>query len=268
MRRLVFALAFAIVSLLAAATIASSSALRYNGELRVGIAGWGGIKLGKGVVEHLTVHCTRANCPALTYLTRGPRARLVEKPYPGWRFIQWRGACKSRRPVCVVNVARVHADTNGFRHIRVYATFAPAAPGLTRDHPIPLGTDTDVGGGWHVRINSATPNVQLSTPPPVGAEYFDVNATISYFGPGSSTPAQDLAWQVVGSHRAMYSPGSNPCPNPGPQPPLPTYDPIYSGQSATGYVCWQIATNDESSLELYFGSGTLNYPATTWFALH
>src|SRR5205823_15125226 len=160
------------------------------------------------------------------------------------------------------------ADTNGFRHTHVWATVVAAALELTHHHPTPLGMEANVGGGWHVRVNSRTPNVQLSPPPPAGAEYFAAYVTIGYFGGGSSTPEQDLTWQLVGSHHTTYTPGSDPCPYPGPQPALPTYDPLLSGQSATGYVCWQIATNDESSLELYFGSGTLNYPATTWFVLH
>jgi hypothetical protein len=268
MHRLSAAALLATIAILAAASAASSQGLGYNGQLRLGINGWGNVKLGKGVLEHITVRCTNARCPAVNYLTRGPRARLVERPSDGWKFSHWRGACKSRRPICVVNIARVRADANGFRHLHVSATFVPVAPGLTRDHPIPLGTEADVGAGWHVRINSVTDNVQLSRPPPAGAEYFDASATISYLGEGSSTPAQDLGWQVVGNYQAIYSPGSNPCPNPGPEPPLPTYTPIYSGQSATGYVCWQVATNDAGSLELYFGSGSFAFPRTTWFALH
>jgi hypothetical protein len=168
----------------------------------------------------------------------------------------------------VVNVAHVRADTNGLRHTHVWATFAPVALGLTHDHPIPLGTEAHVAGSWHVQVNSISSNAQLSPEPPAGSAYFDANVTIGYFGGGSSTPEQDLTWQVVGSHHTTYTPGSDPCPYPGPQPALPTYDPLLSGQSVTGYVCWQIAENDASSLELYFGSGTLNYPATTWFALH
>jgi hypothetical protein len=104
--------------------------------------------------------------------------------------------------------------------------------------------------------------------PPAGGDYFAANVTIGYFGGASSTPENSLTWQAIGSHRTTYNPGSNPCPYPGPQPPLDMYDPVASGQSVTGYVCWQIAANDAGSLELYFGSGSLNYPGTTWFALH
>ena len=216
----------------------------------------------------MTVRCTNAKCPAVNYLTRGSRVVLIEKPYKGWKFTHWRGACKSKKPRCDIAVARVHPNSYGLRQIHVSATFIPVAPGLTRAHPIPLGTAADVGGGWRVRVNSVTPNVQLSPAPPSGAQYFGANVTIGYFGGGSATPEQDLGWQVIGSHHTTYNPGLAPCPYPGPQPALPMYDPVYSGQSVTGYVCWQIAANDANSLELYFGSGNLDYPGTTWFALH
>jgi hypothetical protein len=49
---------------------------------------------------------------------------------------------------------------------------------------------------------------------------------------------------------------------------LDAYDPFAHGESRTGYVCWTISANDASSLALYFGSGTLAFPRTTWFALH
>jgi hypothetical protein len=267
MRRFAATVLFAALAVLAAAAIASSQPLRYNGELRLGIRGWGAVKLGKGVFEHLTVRCTRTKCPPVNYLTRGARAHLTEKPYDGWKFVHWRGACKSMKPMCVIDAARLRADANGLRHMQVSATFVPVAAGLTRGHPIPLGTEADAGNGWHVRINSVTPNVQLSPPAPASAEYFDVNVTIEYLGSGSSTPEQYLTWQVAGSH-TTYSTGSNPCPYPGPQPGLPMYNPIYSGQAATGYVCWQIAASDASSVVLYLGSGSLDYPGTTWFALH
>jgi hypothetical protein len=268
MSRLAASVLLATLAFLAATTGASSQALRYNGELSVGIKGWGDVRLGKGVLERRTVSCTDARCPAVTYLTRGARVHLVEKSYKGWKFVRWRGACKSKRARCVINVAHVRPDPNGVRHIHIGARFRPVAPGLTRGNPIPLGKAADVGNGWRVRVNSATANVQLSPPAPTGAEYFDANVTITYLGGGSATPEQDLTWQVVGGHRTTYDPGSDPCPQPGPQPSLDTYDPVYSGQSVSGYVCWQIAANDAKSLELFFGSGSLNYPGTTWFALH
>jgi hypothetical protein len=162
----------------------------------------------------------------------------------------------------------VRPNAYGERHVHVSATFIPVARGITRDHPIPVRTDANVGEGWRVRVNSVTPSTQLVPAPPAGEDYFAANVTIGFFGGASSTPENYLTWQAIGSHRTPYNPGSNPCPYPGPQPPLDMYDPVPSGQSVSGYVCWQIAANDASSLELFFGSGSLNYPGTTWFALH
>ena len=254
---------------LAVATAASSEPLARNGEVWVGFKGWGSVKLGQGLLEHRTVRCERQSCPAVNYLIRGSRAVLTEKPYAGWRFTHWHGACKAKRSSrCSIDLSKVRPTAYGERHVHVIANFIPVAPGITRTRPIPLRTTASAGGGWRVRVNSVLPDVQLSQPPPTGAEYFAADVTIGYFGGAASTPANYLTWQAIGSHHTTYNPGSSPCPDSGPQPHLDMYDPVPSGQSVSGYVCWRIATNDASSLELYFGSGSLNYPGTTWFALH
>jgi hypothetical protein len=268
MRRLAGAVLLLTLVLLATAAAASSRTQAYNGDVSLSVKGWGNVKLGKGVIQHGTVRCSRQSCPAVNYLTRGRRVILTETVYKGWKFTHWRGVCKSRRPRCSIDVAKIRPTASGERHIHLSATFVPVAPGITRDHAIPLHTLADVGDGWRVRVNSVTPDVQLAPPAAAGTDYFAANVTIGYFGGASSTPENYLTWQAVGSHRTIYNPGSNPCPYPGPQPPLDMYDPVPSGQSISGYVCWQIAANDASSLDLFFGSGTLDYPGTTWFALH
>jgi hypothetical protein len=233
----------------------------------VAIRGWGGIKLGKGLLEHRMVRCTRARCPAVNYPTRGSRAVVSEKPYTGWKFAHWSGACKGKRPRCVVHVAREHPTASGERHLHVSATFTPVAAGITRGHPIPFGTTGIVRRNWRMQVNSVTPSVPLSPAPPSEAEYFDANVTVTYAGSGTATPEQDLTWRLSAENHTTYTIGSNPCPYPGPQPTLPLYNLVYSGQSVSGYVCWQIAASDVGGLELYFGSGDLDYPGTTWFAL-
>jgi hypothetical protein len=268
MRRLAAAALVATLVLLAAAAAASSQPQAYNGEVWVGFKGWGSVKLGKGVLEHRIVSCTRQSCPAVNYLSRGRRAILTEKPADGWKFGRWHGACKGTRPRCAIDVAKVRANVYGVRDIHVRTTFIPVARGITHDNPIRLGTNASVGEGWRVRVNSVLPNAQLLPAAPAGADYFAANVTIGYFAGASSTPENYLTWRAIGSHHTPYDPGSNPCPNQGPEPTLDMYDPVLSGQSRSGYVCWQIAANDASSLELFFGSGTLNYPGTTWFALH
>lgn len=224
---------------------------------------------GTGFDLHRSVACTNASCSGEALFARASHVVLTAKPYQGWKFQRWRGPCQGTKtlPTCTVNLRRVHADRFGQRVAPVQAIFIPVAPGLRRTHPIPIGTAASIGRFITVRVNSASPNVQLSPAALPGFEYFDANVTVTYTGPGSAT-AGALTYHVKGSHKASYAPFVNACPDPGPQPPLDYQTPIPSGQSTTGYVCWTIATNDESSLELYLGSGTLNYPGTTWFALH
>jgi hypothetical protein len=272
MPRLAAVLLTAALVFLAVTAVASSHpssrSPAYNGVVWIGFKGWGSVKLGKGMLAHRTIRCTRQSCPAANYLSRGARVTLTEKAYPGWKFSRWHGACKRKRPTCTVKVAKVRPNVYGERDVHVSATFIPVARGLTRDHPIPLGTTAKVGKGWRVRVNSVQPSAQLLPAAPAGAAYFAANVTIGYFGGASSTPENYLTWQAIGSHHTPYNPGSSPCPNRGPEPALDTYDPVLSGQSRSGYVCWQITANDVGSLELYIGSGSLNYPGTTWFALH
>jgi hypothetical protein len=144
--------------------------------------------------------------------------------------------------------------------------FIPVAPGLTRALPIPIGTAKSLGNDFTVRVNSTMPNVQLSPAAPPGAEYFAANLTVKYTGGGSATDNGAGIYDATGTHGTSYDPFGNACPEVA-APPLDFNLTIFSGQSTTGWICWTIATNDDAGLELYFGSGTLDFPGTTWFAL-
>jgi hypothetical protein len=195
---------------------------------------------------------------------------LVEKPYPyvkGWKFSGWRGACKGKERECVIDVARIHANASGERNVKVGAAFVAVGPGLTRARPIPLGTTAPIPYTHHrleLRVNSGLQQVQLSPAPPAGSEYVAANITLTNNTSGFYTT--DMGWQVKGRHNGTYTPG---CPSGGPQPELPIArsDRLAGGQSATGYVCWTIDTNDARTLELFFGGGHVS-DGTTWFALH
>jgi hypothetical protein len=268
MPRIVAAVAVVVsFALLGATASARSQARSYTGTVWVGIKGWGNVKAKAGVYYRPTTRCTNASCPAERDLLHGRRVVLVETAYQGWKFAGWHGACTGKKPKCVVDAARAHKGPGGQRTIHVRARFIPIAPGLTRAHPIPIGTAKSLGNGFTVRVNSATPNVQLSPAAPTGAEYFDANLTVTYTGGGAKTAFDAGTYLVTGSHPTSYNPFSNGCPEV-PQPPLDYHATIYSGQATSGYTCWTIAANDAGSLVLYFGSGTLDYPGTTWFALH
>lgn len=262
--------AFVVVGALLAlgAASASAHASSFKGGVNLSIKGWGTVTPGRGFAVHRSVPCINASCGGEALFARARHLVLTAKPYQGWAFSRWRGPCKpTTQPKCTIDLRRVHANTFRERVAGVRAMFNPVAPGLTRAHPIPLGTAKTIGPWMTVRVNSATPNVPLSPPALAGSEYFDANLTLTFTGAGSAT-AGTLDYDVVGSSKEPYNPSSNACPEPGPQPPLDLKAPINSGQSTNGYVCWAIAASDESSLELYFGTGTLDYPGTTWFALH
>ena len=272
--RLLVALVFASLALLGAAA-ARSGPQAYSGTFSLSIKGWGRVdfKSGLGGGEPLT--CADPIC--VLRRAQLPRARivLVEKSYPyhtGWKFAGWRGACKGRQPKCVIKVAHIHPNASGRRNIRVGATFIPVAAGLTRAHPIPLGATGRIlqSHGMRLRVNSAMQDVQLSPSPPADHEYFAANVTLTNgLPPGTGTrSAGEWPWEVVGSHDTIYALSSDGCPPSGPQPQLDLNNRLHPGESATGYVCWTIATNDASTLELYFGSRTLYDGGTSWFALH
>lgn len=255
----------ASLALVAAGAGAASS---FKGGANLSIQGWGTVTPGRGFATHRSVPCINASCAGEALFARARRVVLTAKPYQGWAFARWRGPCKpTTQPKCTIDLRRVHANTFRERVAAVRAVFTPVAQGLTRAHPIPVGTAKSIGPWMTVRVNSAAPNVQLSPAALAGDEYFDANVTLTFSGQGSTT-AGALDYNVVASDKTSYNPSGNACPEPGPQPPLDLTAPISSGQSASGYLCWTISGNDESSLELYFGSGTLDYPGTTWFALH
>jgi hypothetical protein len=255
------------LALLGAAASARSQPRPYTGTVWVGIKGWGTVRATKGVYSRPTFRCTNATCPAVNGLLHARRVVLVATANVGWKFAGWHGACKRKKPKCAIDAARAHKNASGARNIRATATFVPVAPGLTRARPIPIGPAKNLGNGYTVRVNSATPNVQLSPPPPAGAEYFAANLTVRYTGGGQATARSAGTYEVMGTHATSYDPFGNACPEV-PQPALDFNLPIYSGQSTSGSICWTIAANDSTGLELYFGSGTLDYPGTTWFALH
>ena len=86
---------------------------------------------------------------------------------------------------------------------------------------------------------------------------------MTYQGGGSySLPGYLLGVQAEGAGNAGYNvDGCQP-------PPLDLdsdFTPVFSGQTVTGDLCFEIASNDAASLLLQ-GRGTAGLPA--WFALH
>jgi DNA-binding SARP family transcriptional activator len=234
-------------------------------NLGVGLYGWGHLRFAR-----LSMDCRDESCTGPKFTVVGRRVVFTEsESFKGWKFSGWQGACDDRKPHCVVDYAHVPRNADGIRYTWVHATFTPVGLGISRGKPIPIGKTAGIGQGFLARVNSVTPDFQTWMSPqpgaPAGAEYFVANVTMTYTG-GDSAPVI-VPSQVMGKHNAPYTTGRNPCPD-WPNRPLLPGQTLYSGQSATGNICWTIASNDESSLELYFGMGSVNYPGTTWFALY
>jgi len=270
MRRLAAALLISSLALLGAAAGARSQPQSFKGSVWIGIKGWGSVQASKGAIGHPITHCANTSCGRVNFLLKRSRVVLSAKPYTGWRFAGWRRACtNTKKPTCVLDASRGRKDIFGGHSIRAAATFVPVAAGLTRANPIPLGTAAKIPDGFVVRVNSADANIPLGTPPPAGHEYFDASLTVTETGTRSNNLS--FVWgglNAAGSRARYHTDDGQGCSQPGPQPPLDVANPFEPGETRTGYLCWTIAANDESSLELFFGPGTFDFPGTTWFALH
>jgi hypothetical protein len=210
---------------------------------------------------------TSAHCRRTFYVRKGRRIVIKESPASGWKLWRWEGACHGTAASCSL---RVRARRFGF----VTASFLP--PG-DRLNPYRLGRAAKLTQGWQMKVNSATINADaaveavtdqygnpVNTPPPAGAQYTLVNVSMTYTGAGSrSLPGYlQSGVQAVGAGNAGYNVyGCTP-------PPLDLnsdFTPVSSGQTVTGNLCFEIASNDAATLMLTaYGSAGL----AVWFALH
>jgi hypothetical protein len=161
----------------------------------------------------------------------------------------------------------------------------------SRSRPVPVGTAASIGGGWWVKVDSATLNANRlfsQNPPPRGAQNVLVMLTLSYRGGGkddASNLVNDIL-RVEGAHGVSYDEINDPCgtadaSQPGlgdtgvvtwPRPSLQSAGEVFSNQSVRGNLCYTIAANDAKTLELFStGVGNLifSYPTIkkVWFAV-
>jgi hypothetical protein len=239
------------------------------GSVNITIKGLGSVTLSWGFFGRKVLGCGGASCRYVGAGVHRRRVVLTAKPYKRWKLVRWGGACKGKRPKCTIDFSHRHKDRRGFYSAAVTVSFLPVGKGVTRGNPIRLGHAAYIGEGWRLRINSFTPNAQLSPPPPAGAEYVVANMTLTNIAEEGNPINFFLGFlDVIGSHKVAYHPSD--CPADAPPPALdsvvPPFDLLGSGQSATGNLCWQIATNDASTLELHTDP-RIFYPGF-WFALH
>jgi hypothetical protein len=187
-----------------------------------------------------------------------------ESPATGWKLTRWSGAFHGTAASC-----SLRPKARRF----VTATFVP--PG-DRLNPYPIGTAATLTQGWRLKVNSAIINADaeveavtdpdsgfpLNSPPPAGAQYTLASVSMTYLGGGTrSLPGYlDYGVLTVGSSNAGYNLfGCQP-------PPLDLgsdFTPVSSGQTVTGNLCFEIASNDAGTLLL----NAEGIPGAVWFAL-
>jgi hypothetical protein len=211
--------------------------------------------------------CQASSCRH-TYRIR-PGRRIVARgaPWTGWKLSRWGGACKGSALTCSLRLRRA---------ARLSVTFVP--PG-DRLNAYPLGTAVRLDGAWRLTVNSAVLDAddqveavadqhghRLNPPPPAGTQYTLVNVSLTYIGSGSSNVSSYVEYWLgaEGAGSKQYRLSCTP-------PPLDlatVLDSTYSAQTVTGNLCFDIASNDASTLLLF---GTATTPAdsfkTVYFAL-
>jgi hypothetical protein len=137
----------------------------------------------------------------------------------------------------------------------------------TRGNPFPVGTRVS-NSAWAVTVNNtnfdAWPVIEAANifndPPSQGGQDVLTNFTISYLGPGSTTLSDliiDLG--VVGQSGVEYKSFVNDC-GVEPSPSEIDYSTLFSGATIQLNLCWQVASNDASTLELVYND-------QSWLAL-
>jgi hypothetical protein len=182
----------------------------------------------------------------------------------GWKLTTWAGACHGSSTTCSLRL-------DGPRYAKV--TFVPPGEPL---NPYRLGRAVRLNN-WRLKVNSATLNADArveavidpstgmpaNPPPPAGAQYTLVNMTLTYVGRDSSrAPLESYVRSHIqtegffphwtGSRGDFYGadckytlaqPSASNCE----APPIDlgsVSGRIASGQSVTGYVCYEIWSRD------------------------
>jgi len=252
------------------AFISASGAATPPVPLTLVINGSGWVK----VTDKARVECKKA-CKQTLLLKAGSKVAVIAKPTlaePGvsWKLAPWTGAC-SGVGKCEVTMTSPS---------KVIVTFI--APG-EQANPIPLRHSWDVREGWALTVNSVALNadaqVVASNPSgatlaqvPAGAQDVLISILAGYKGGGSGGVELGLVGfiETVGAHKTIYDTNTNPCPGSfWPSPMLgATKDEqqVFSGQSVTGNICYEIAANDASTLQMFVYDGE-NDSQKVWFAL-
>lgn len=259
--RFLLAAATAAVVVVAGANAAAPTIL-----LKLSVNGSGTVK----ITNEPPVRCT-GTCHATFRVKAGSKVVVVPTASALWKPAPWTGTCKGSPAKCTLHMTKAQQVAVRF-----------VAPGA-QANPIPLGSTWFVAGNWLFSVLGATPNANGSLvradgtmqQPPAGAQFFLLDVAVTYKGSGNASFgdfAQELA--AVGGHGTRYAftsgngcgPGNAILPSHDIQPKAVANSPVESNQTVSGYICFQVASADASSLVLVV-SGRTPPVQQVWFAL-
>lgn len=147
----------------------------------------------------------------------------------------------------------------------------------TKDNPLPIGTEVDLGNGWKVKVVSAdlSPEAQAAVlsanefnpPPEEGMRYILVNLEATYAGTedaATAAPFSGFSYSVFGSAAVERDNFSTPAVAPDPE--LDTFAELAAGGVAAGNVVVAVGA-DETGLALRITPSFSFDETEAWIAL-
>jgi hypothetical protein len=259
-----FLLSLGVAALVA---VSGASATTPTVVLSLSVSGAGTVKVSNEPV----LRCS-GTCHATFRVKSGSKLVVLPKPSTMWRVAAWAGACKGSAPTCTVRMTKA-------RHVSVKF----ASPG-TESNPIAVGSTWFVPGNWLLQVNGVTANANgqvqaadgTTLQAPSGTQFLLLDVAATYKGSGTAgfgDFARELS--VVDGRGATYrftsgngcGPGTSVLPSHDIQPKVVDNSPVGQNQTVSGYICFQVATVDASSLVLV-ASGYSKPVQQVFFALH
>jgi hypothetical protein len=143
----------------------------------------------------------------------------------------------------------------------------------SRDNPAPIGQPVTVGD-YQITVTAVTLNSTdayagsaYMEPPPPGEQFVVASISVTYTGATSGAPPQDLDFNAVGALSKSYSASMNLCGIGDLSGHVLLATELFAGGSGEYYVCWQIDSEDQSSLVMYVSSWSRPNDEPAWFSL-
>ena len=135
-----------------------------------------------------------------------------------------------------------------------------------REKPVPLGTSMRLGNGWEMTVVAVNPDAstevlaenQFNDPPQDGSQFYMVTVRAKYLGEGSDR--FNVSLKAVGQSAVVHTDSCGVLPN-----DLAFTPEVFTGGGISGNVCWEIASTDAESLEMFFDPWISG--ERIWFAL-